>query len=157
MARHTTARRRHPGRDQPSITIRGALQNGPVAFRRVTGLLTISEVSRQTTVAPSALRFYEERGLISSVRAQPTARRHYHRDVLARIEFIQRAQLVGLSLGEIGDCLALLPRSTPAAESDWTAVARAVTPRLDRQAAVIEELRAQLRNDWMSRCLATRS
>ena len=120
-------------------------------------MLTISEVSRRSRVAASALRFYEARGLISSVRAQPTARRHYHPDVLARIEFIQRAQQVGLSLGEIGDCLALLPRSTPAAKSDWTAVARAVTPRLDRQVAVIEELRAQLRSDWMSRSLAARA
>src|SRR6267154_931380 len=66
-----------------------------------TGLLTISEVSRRSGVASSALRFYEERGLIASERLG-SGHRRYPRPVLRRIAFIVFAQRVGLSLDELG-------------------------------------------------------
>lgn len=122
-------------------------------FCAVTALLTIGEVSERTGVAASALRFYEQRGLVSAVRARPTTRRCYHPDVLARIEFIRRTQLVGLSLDEIAGYLARLPRSRPPTERHWRAVAQAVAPRLSRQLEVIAELRAQLDEGWLAACL----
>src|SRR3954465_12594430 len=64
-------------------------------------LLTITEVSRRSGVAASALRFYEERGLIRSERAG-SGHRRYSRDVLRRIAVIVFAQRVGISLGELG-------------------------------------------------------
>ena len=70
--------------------------------------LPISEVSRRSGVAASALRFYEERGLISSERAG-SGHRRFPRPVLRRIAFIVFAQRVGLTLDEIGDELAKLP------------------------------------------------
>jgi DNA-binding transcriptional MerR regulator len=60
-------------------------------------LLTIGEVSRRSGVAASALRFYEERGLITSERAG-SGHRRYPRSVLRRIAFTVFAQRVGLSL-----------------------------------------------------------
>ena len=74
----------------------------------VTGLLTIGEVSRRSGVAASALRFYEERGLITSERSG-TGHRRYPRPVLRRVAFIVFAQRVGLTLAEIGAELAKLP------------------------------------------------
>ena len=71
-------------------------------------MLTISEVSRRSGVASSALRFYEERGLIASERAG-SGHRRYPRSVLRRIAFIVFAQRIGLSLEEIGAELAKLP------------------------------------------------
>ncbi len=71
-------------------------------------LLTIGEVSRRSGVAASALRFYEQRGLIDSERPGPGHRR-YPRTVLRRIAFIVFAQRVGLTLEEIGVELARLP------------------------------------------------
>ncbi len=71
-------------------------------------LLTIGEVSRRSGVASSALRFYEERGLINSERAG-SGHRRYPRPVLRRIAFIVFAQRIGLSLDEIGSELAKLP------------------------------------------------
>ena len=62
--------------------------------------MTIGEVSRRSGVAASALRFYEERGLIESVR-QGSGHRRYARPVLRRIAFIVFAQRIGLSLQEI--------------------------------------------------------
>jgi MerR family transcriptional regulator, redox-sensitive transcriptional activator SoxR len=67
----------------------------------VPDLLTISQVSKRSGVASSALRFYEDRGLIASQR-EGSGHRRYPRTVLRRIAFIVFAQKVGLSLGEIG-------------------------------------------------------
>ncbi|MGH2805405.1 MAG: MerR family DNA-binding transcriptional regulator, partial [Thermoleophilaceae bacterium] len=60
-------------------------------------LLTIGEVARRSGVAASALRFYEERGLIVSQRAG-SGHRRYPRPVLRRIAFIVFAQRIGLTL-----------------------------------------------------------
>ena len=59
-------------------------------------LLTIGEVSRRSGVASSALRFYEERGLIASER-DGSGHRRFPRAVLRRIAFIVFAQRVGLT------------------------------------------------------------
>jgi MerR family redox-sensitive transcriptional activator SoxR len=56
-------------------------------------ILTIGEVSRRSGVKSSALRFYEDRGLISSVRAG-SGHRRYARSVLRRIAFIVFAQRI---------------------------------------------------------------
>ena len=71
-------------------------------------LLTISEISRRSGVAASALRFYEERGLIKSERAG-SGHRRYPRSVLRRIAFIVFAQKMGLTLEEVGAELGKLP------------------------------------------------
>src|SRR6185436_12973985 len=75
---------------------------------QMTDLLPIGEVARRSGVASSALRFYEERGLISSER-QGSGHRRYPRPVLRRIAFIVFAQRIGLTLEEIGVELAKLP------------------------------------------------
>ena len=66
----------------------------------MSSVLTIGEVARRSGVAASALRFYEERGLISSERVG-SGHRRYPRPVLRRIAFIVFAQRIGLSLEEI--------------------------------------------------------
>ena len=70
-------------------------------------LLTITEVSRRSGVASSALRFYETRGLIRSERAG-SGHRRYERVALRRIAFIVFAQKMGLSLDEVAVELAKL-------------------------------------------------
>ena len=71
-------------------------------------MLTITEVSKRSGVASSALRFYEQRGLIRSERAG-SGHRRYPRPVLRRVAFIVFAQRIGLTLDEIGRELAKLP------------------------------------------------
>jgi len=71
-------------------------------------VLTITQVYQRSGVASSALRFYEERGLIGSQRAG-SGHRRYPRSVLRRIAFIVFAQRIGLTLDEIGAELAKLP------------------------------------------------
>lgn len=65
-------------------------------------VISIGELARRAGVPASALRFYEEQGLIVSVRS-PGARRQYPRETLRRVGFIRIAQSVGLSLAEIRD------------------------------------------------------
>ncbi len=71
-------------------------------------LLTIGEVAKRSGVAASALRFYEERGLIRSERAG-SGHRRFPRTVLRRIAFIVFAQRVGLTPEEIRVELDRLP------------------------------------------------
>jgi MerR family redox-sensitive transcriptional activator SoxR len=105
--------------------------------------LTVGEVADRTGVATSALRFYEEHGLIRSERSDAGHRR-YHPDVLRRVSFIRTAQRVGLSLTEIADALASLPESRTPTSRDWARLARAWQPRLDEQIALLQRMRDQL-------------
>jgi MerR family transcriptional regulator, redox-sensitive transcriptional activator SoxR len=105
--------------------------------------LTITEVSRRSGVAASALRFYEERGLISSERAG-SGHRRYRRAVLRRIAFIVFAQRIGLTLDEIGAELAKLPPDRAPNRRDWSRLSSGWTARIDDRIAELERLRAGL-------------
>ena len=106
-------------------------------------LLTISEVSRRSGVAASALRFYEERGLITSERAG-SGHRRYSRAVLRRIAFIVFAQRVGLTLEEIGGELAKLPPDRAPNRRDWSRLSSRWSSRIDQRIAELERLKAGL-------------
>jgi MerR family transcriptional regulator, redox-sensitive transcriptional activator SoxR len=109
----------------------------------VAQLLTIGEVSRRSGVTSSALRFYEERGLISSERAG-SGHRRYRRPVLRRIAFIVFAQRVGLSLEEVGEELAKLPPDRAPTRRDWSRLSSKWTTRIDQRIAELERLKLGL-------------
>jgi MerR family redox-sensitive transcriptional activator SoxR len=106
-------------------------------------LLTISEVAKRSGVAASALRFYEDRDLISSERAG-SGHRRYPRSVLRRIAFIVFAQRVGLTLTEIAGELSKLPPHRAPMRSDWSRLSSGWTSRIDERIAELERLRAGL-------------
>jgi MerR family redox-sensitive transcriptional activator SoxR len=106
-------------------------------------LLTISDVSRRSGVAASALRFYEERGLIKAERAG-SGHRRYPRAVLRRIAFIVFAQRIGLTLDEVGAALAKLPQDRAPEGSDWARLSGGWTSRIDEHIAELKRLRAGL-------------
>ncbi len=106
-------------------------------------LLPIGEVVKRSGVAASALRFYEERGLIASERAG-SGRRHYPRPVLRRIAFIVFAQRVGLTLEEIGAELAKLPPDRVPTRKDWARLSSGWSGRIDERIAELELLKAGL-------------
>src|SRR4051812_27161893 len=106
-------------------------------------LLTIGEVSRRSGVATSALRFYEERGLIASERAG-SGHPRFARHVLRRVAFIVFAQRVGLTLEEIGAELARLPTDRVPTRGDWSRLSGRWTARIDDRIAELERLRAGL-------------
>jgi MerR family redox-sensitive transcriptional activator SoxR len=106
-------------------------------------LLTIGEVARRSGVAASALRFYEQRGLIASERAG-SGHRRYPRSVLRRVAFIVFAQRIGLTLDEIGAELAKLPPGRAPTRRDWAALSSKWTARIDNKIAELERLKAGL-------------
>jgi MerR family transcriptional regulator, redox-sensitive transcriptional activator SoxR len=105
--------------------------------------LSIGEVARRSGVAPSALRFYETRGLIHSVRAGSNHRR-YHRATLRRISIIRVAQTLGLSLQEIASAFASLPRDRAPTKRDWARLSSRWGEQLDRRIADLQNLRDRL-------------
>lgn len=116
-------------------------------------LLTISEVSRRSGVAASALRFYEERGLITSERAG-SGHRRYARPVLRRIAFIVFAQRVGLTLEEIGTELDKLPPNRAPNRRDWSRLSRQWGSRIDQRIAELERLKRGLTDCIGCGCLS---
>jgi len=106
-------------------------------------LLTITDVARRSGVASSALRFYEDRGLIASQRTR-SGHRRYPRAVLRRIAFIVFAQRIGLSLDEIGAELSKLPDNRVPEPSDWGKLSAGWTRRVDERIAELQRLRAGL-------------
>src|SRR5436305_14925757 len=100
-------------------------------------LLTIGEVSRRSGVASSALRFYEDRGLIESERAG-SGHRRYRRPVLRRIAFIVFAQHVGLTLEEIGSELADLPAARVPTRRDWSHLSARWSARIDHRISELQ-------------------
>ena len=102
--------------------------------------LTIGEVSRRSGVASSALRFYEDRGLIRSERSG-SGHRRYPRPVLRRIAFIVFAQRVGLTLDEIGAELSKLPPDRAPSRRDWLRLTSAWSSRIDARIAELERLK----------------
>jgi len=111
----------------------------------VSQLLTISETSRRSGVAASALRYYEERGLISAAEREGAGNhRRYPRPVLRRIAFIVFAQKVGLSLDEIASELAKLPPQSAPGREDWSRLSATWRGRIDERIGELERLKAGL-------------
>lgn len=118
--------------------------------------LTIGQLAERSGVAPSALRFYEDRGLISSERTTGNQRR-YPQSTLRRVAFVRTAQRVGLRLSEIEAALAELPDGRTPTKSDWHRISNAWRPRLDEQIRRIELLRDRLDGCIGCGCLSLRS
>ncbi len=107
---------------------------------RTTDLLTVTEVARRSGFAASALRYYEDQGLIRAERSGGNQRR-YRREVLRRLAFVRAARNIGLSLDEVRAELDLLPRNRTPTRRDWQRISRDWRARLDEQIAALEQLR----------------
>lgn len=109
--------------------------------------LTIGQLSERTGVPLSALRFYESRKLIHSVRTSGNQRR-YPRDAIRRVTFIRFAQRLGVSLAMIGEALALLPEGRTPTRGDWARLSVSWRAELDERITHLERLR-----DHLSDCI----
>jgi MerR family redox-sensitive transcriptional activator SoxR len=108
--------------------------------------LTVGDLAQRSGVATSALRFYEDRGLITSRRNQGGQRR-YERATLRRVAVIRAAQAVGLSLEEIRSALDALPSGRTPNTKDWDRLSRSSRSwrrKLDARIDELERLRDRL-------------
>ncbi|TXS36565.1 MerR family transcriptional regulator [Streptomyces sp. OR43] len=102
-------------------------------------LLDIADVAQCSGLAPSALRFYEKKGLIAPA-GRNGLRRTYHPDVLARLALITCARGAGLSVAEIGRFLVAQP-SDPGLRTRMAARARDLDEQLGRLTRLRDSLR----------------
>jgi MerR family transcriptional regulator, redox-sensitive transcriptional activator SoxR len=122
---------------------------------RTTDLLSIGELAERSGMAPSALRYYEELGLISSTRTS-SGRRRFQRHMLRRLAFVRAGRNVGLSLEEIASALQTLPDGRTPTRADWTRLSRLWQARLDEQIAALQALRNDLGSCIGCGCLSLR-
>ncbi len=118
--------------------------------------LTIGEVAARSGVPHTALRFYEERGLIASERTSGNQRK-YPRAVLRRLAFIRTAQRVGLSLEEIHEALDTLPDRRTPTKSDWSKLSQLWRHELDARIDALDRLRHKLTVCIGCGCLSLKS
>lgn len=118
--------------------------------------LTIGEVAERSGVASTALRFYEDRGLIFSTRTSGNQRR-YHRVTLRRLAFIRAAQRIGLSLEQISEALATLPDDHAPTKADWTRLSKQWREELDARIDGLQRLRDRLTGCIGCGCLSLKS
>ena len=105
--------------------------------------LTVGELSRRSGVPASALRFYEDEGLIHSRRTAGNQRR-YRRDTLRRVTFIRMSQRVGMPLSKIREVLGLLSDDRTPTRTDWARISRCWQEDLNARIRQLEQLRDQL-------------
>lgn len=106
-------------------------------------MLSIGAVAERTGIAVSAVRFYEERGLISATRAS-SGHRRFRRSTLRRVSFIRISQQLGYSLDEIAHALESLPAKRTPTEADWQRLASEFRRDLDKRIAGLQQLRDKL-------------
>jgi MerR family redox-sensitive transcriptional activator SoxR len=106
-------------------------------------LVPIGVLSRRTGLAVSAIRFYEERGLIRSRRSSGNQRRFLRSDI-RRLGIIQIAQRLGLGLDETEQALATLPEGRTPSFSDWQQVSRNMRGQIDQRMQMLTRARSKL-------------
>lgn len=106
-------------------------------------LIPIGEMARRTGVAVSAIRFYEDKGLLQSLRSRGNQRRFLRSDI-RRVSFILIAQALGLGLTAIEGELAKLPQGRTPTMSDWQRISRSMRFEIDRQIQLLTRTRNQL-------------
>jgi MerR family redox-sensitive transcriptional activator SoxR len=125
-------------------------------MREPTAMLTIGQVAARSGVAPSALRFYEAEGLISSVRSDGNQRR-YERAILRRVAVIQAGRAAGIPLATIRDALSVLPAHKPPSQRDWARLSKAWRDDVEERIALLERVRDDLASCIGCGCLSLRS
>ncbi len=105
--------------------------------------LSVGEVARRSGVAVSAIHFYQAEGLISGWRTASNHRR-YPRGVLRRIAIIKVAQRAGITLKEIGEAFAALPRDAVPSAQDWARLSARWKRDLDERIDRLTRLRDQI-------------
>ena len=106
-------------------------------------LIPIGEMARRTGLSVSAIRFYEDKGLVEPVRTGGNQRRFLRSDI-RRLSFILIAQQLGLSLGEIESVMRSLPHGRTPTAKDWHAISTAIRGTIEARISELERMRDRL-------------
>lgn len=106
-------------------------------------LIPIGTLARRTGLAVSAIRYYEDRGLVTSIRTGGNQRRFLRSDI-RRLSFVQIAQKLGLGLAEIERELAALPQGRTPNVLDWQRISRSLRKEIDSRIQLLTRTRNKL-------------
>jgi MerR family transcriptional regulator, redox-sensitive transcriptional activator SoxR len=113
---------------------------------------SIGEAARRTGLRPSALRWYEQAGVLPPA-PRIGGRRRYDTDAIRRIELMRFAQRAGFTLEEVRSLLSGFDPDTPLS-TRWQELGRAKLAELDRLAAELRQMRRDVNRAL--RCGCTR-
>ncbi len=119
-------------------------------------LLSIGEMSRRTGVAASALRYYEDLGLITSTRTAGNQRR-FPRHMLRRVSLISVAKTIGIPLDDVRDAFTSLPSDQMPSHEDWQQASRAWKRQLEERRQRLERLEYELTGCIGCGCLSMKA
>jgi len=113
------------------------------AALRGNDLLAIGELARRTGLSVSAIRFYETKGLVQSIRTSGGQRRFLRSDI-RRLSFLLIAQQLGLTLPQIVEELAGLPSGRTPTAADWRVISTRLLATIEKRIAALERTRDAL-------------
>lgn|SRR5690554_4343764 len=104
--------------------------------------LSIGELARRTGVRPSALRYYEDKGVLDAP-ARVNGRRRYDPAAVQRVTLLRSAQEAGFTLAEVKTLFHGFGPETPLS-SRWRSLAGTKIRELTRLAERIRRMRLML-------------
>lgn len=105
--------------------------------------LSIGFVAGRTGLAVSAVRYYEDQGLVTPSR-NAGGQRSFERSDIRRLSFVRIAQGLGFSIAEIREALKSLPDNRTPTKADWTRISNEFGRVLDARIAQMQSLREKL-------------
>ena len=118
--------------------------------------VAIGEIAARTGAAVSAIRFYEEKGLLQARRTVGGTRQFLRSDI-RRVSFILIAQRLGFSLEEIGAHLSGLPDGRTPTKKDWEKIANAFRRAIDERIEALTQMRDKLTGCIGCGCLSLKT
>ncbi len=105
--------------------------------------LTIGMIAERSGLAVSAIRYYEEQGLIAPWR-NAGGQRRFDRGDLRRLSFVIIAQQCGFTLPQIKAQLDRLPKGRTPTKSDWARIGTQFRNAIEERITRLESLRDRL-------------
>ncbi len=118
--------------------------------------LSIGYLARRTGLAVSAIRYYEQQGLVKPERNAGGQRRFMRSDI-RRLSFVLIAQQFGFSISQIREELDRLPDNRTPTKEDWNRISRRFREALDARIETLERLRDNLDGCIGCGCLSLQS
>lgn len=118
--------------------------------------ISIGTMAKRTGLAVSAIRFYEEAGLISPKR-NAGGQRRFRRADIRRLSFVKIAQQMGFSIREIREKLATLPEGRTPSARDWAVIGKAFRQDIDARIDTLTLIRDKLDGCIGCGCLSLKS
>lgn len=113
--------------------------------------LSIGEVARRTGIRTSALRYYEEAGILPTP-ARVSGQRRYDADIVRRVDLLRFAQQAGFTLDEIKTLFHGFGAETPLS-ARWRSLARRKMRELDELAERVTRMREALQLSLKCGCV----